>query len=96
MADVPPEERAAQFRCVIALVSPKGAEELVEGICSGVIIEEERGSGGFGYDPLFLVPHLGKTFAELSTEEKNRISHRGKALQQVLPIVREWLEQGLI
>ncbi|NLY52937.1 MAG: XTP/dITP diphosphatase [Firmicutes bacterium] len=96
MADVPPGERKAQFRCVIALVSPKGAERLVEGICSGVIVEEERGSGGFGYDPLFLVPHLGKTFAELSTEEKNRISHRGKALQQVLPIVREWLEHGLI
>jgi XTP/dITP diphosphohydrolase len=96
MADVPSQERRAQFRCVIALVSPKGAEQLVEGICSGVIIEEERGSGGFGYDPLFLVPHLGKTFAELSMEEKNRISHRGKALQRVLPIVREWLEQGLI
>jgi len=96
LAGVPREHRTAQFRSVIALVSPKGAERLVEGVCRGVIIEEERGSGGFGYDPLFLVPHLGKTFAELSMEEKNRISHRGRALQQVVPIIREWLEQGLL
>jgi XTP/dITP diphosphohydrolase len=96
LAEVPSEERQAQFRCVIALVSRTGAESLVEGTCQGVIIEEERGSGGFGYDPLFLLPHLGKTFAELSMEEKNELSHRGKALQQVLPIVQEWLEQGLI
>ena len=96
LAEVPSEERQAQFRCVIALVSRTGAESLVEGTCQGVIIEKERGSGGFGYDPLFLLPHLGKTFAELSMEEKNELSHRGKALQQVLPIVQEWLEQGLI
>ena len=96
LAEVPSEERQAQFRCVIALVSRTGAESLVEGTCQGVIIEEERGSGGFGYDPLFLLPHLGKTFAELSMEEKNELSHRGKALQQVLPIVQEWLEQGLV
>ena len=96
LAEVPSEERQAQFRCVIVLVSRTGAESLVEGTCQGVIIEEERGSGGFGYDPLFLLPHLGKTFAELSMEEKNELSHRGKALQQVLPIVQEWLEQGLI
>ncbi|NLJ69240.1 MAG: XTP/dITP diphosphatase [Firmicutes bacterium] len=96
LAEVPSEERQAQFRCVIALVSRTGAESLVEGTCQGVIIEKERGSGGFGYDPLFLLPHLGKTFAELSMEEKNELSHRGKALQQVLPIVQEWLEQGLV
>ena len=70
MADVPPGERKAQFRCVIALVSPKGAERLVEGICSGVIIEEERGSGGFGYDPLFWCPTLVRPL--LSCRQRRR------------------------
>ena len=96
MEGVSPKERTARFRCAIALVSPSGDERLVEGVCPGVIIDKPQGSGGFGYDPLFMVPHLGKTFAELSGDEKNSISHRGKALWKALPVIREWLEDGLI
>lgn len=96
MEGVSPIDRTARFRCAIALVSPSGDERLVEGVCPGVIIDKPQGSGGFGYDPLFMVPHLGKTFAELSGDEKNSISHRGKALWKALPVIREWLEDGLI
>jgi XTP/dITP diphosphohydrolase len=80
LGGVPSTQRGATFRCVIALVSPEGKEKWVEGVCRGVIGATERGSQGFGYDPLFLLPELGKTLAELSLEEKNRISHRGRAL----------------
>jgi XTP/dITP diphosphohydrolase len=77
--------RGAEFICSLALVDLQaGADRValaVEGRCRGEILLEERGSGGFGYDPLFLVPDLGKTFAELSREEKSRVSHRGKALR---------------
>lgn len=85
---VPEELRTARFRCVIALVD-NGREELFEGICEGKIIDAPRGLGGFGYDPIFLVPELGKTFAEISLAEKNRISHRGRALRKL----REFLEE---
>ena len=90
------KDRTARFRCVIALVNPSGHERLVEGVCSGLIIDKPQGSGGFGYDPLFMVPDTGMTFAQLSSDEKNRISHRGKALQEALPIISQWLEEGLI
>lgn len=78
--DVPDERRTARFRCTIALVSPDGAVFIDEGTCEGIIAREPRGDGGFGYDPLFVVPELGKTFAELPAEEKDRISHRARAL----------------
>ena len=90
------KDRTARFRCVIALVNPSGHERLVEGVCLGLIIDKPQGSGGFGYDPLFMVPDTGMTFAQLSSDEKNRISHRGKALQEALPIISQWLEEGLI
>jgi XTP/dITP diphosphohydrolase len=77
---VPSPQRGAVFRCVIAVVDPQGRESSIEGTCRGVIGEKERGSQGFGYDPLFIIPELGKTLAEFPLEEKNRISHRGKAL----------------
>ena len=77
---VPPARRTARFRCVIALAGPARAEKVVEGVAEGVIAEAPRGSGGFGYDPVFLYPPLGRTFAELSDEEKARVSHRGLAL----------------
>ncbi len=96
MQGVCPEKKAARFRCAIALVSRCGPEQLVEGSCPGLIIDRPQGTGGFGYDPLFMVPDLGKTFAELSSEEKSRISHRGRALQKTLPILREWLKRGYI
>lgn len=80
LAHVPPENRGAQFRCVMALAVPGGDVHFAEGICRGIIGFEPRGDQGFGYDPLFIVPELGKTFAELGPEVKNRIGHRARAL----------------
>lgn len=74
------EERRARFICVIAISDPRGNVCTVEGTCEGRIDFEERGTGGFGYDPLFIPEGYSQTFAELSREEKNRISHRGQAL----------------
>jgi XTP/dITP diphosphohydrolase len=79
MASVPPERRDGRFRCVIALASPHGNLSLFQGTCAGTIAVQPRGAGGFGYDPIFLLPHLGRTMAELSPEEKNRVSHRARA-----------------
>ena len=82
MRDVPESRRQAQFRTVVAFAHD-GNVETVEGICRGVITTEPRGSNNFGYDPVFYVPDLGKTMAEMTLEEKNRISHRGRALQEI-------------
>lgn len=90
--------RRAQFHCVISIAVPSGPALTYEGSCEGVILEQSRGSSGFGYDPLFYFEELGKTFAELSMAEKNSVSHRGKALadlQNELPKVLKWLEQRL-
>ena len=73
-------QRTARFRCVVALAGPGRAEQVVEGVAEGVIATAPRGSGGFGYDPVFFYPPLGRTFAEISDEEKARVSHRGRAL----------------
>jgi XTP/dITP diphosphohydrolase len=81
LRDVPSERRTARFRCVIALVDPDGAEHVVEGTAEGVIAEAPRGAGGFGYDPVFFSPPLGRTFGELTEAEKARVSHRGAALR---------------
>lgn len=80
LADVPAPRRIARFRCVIALVDPAGPEHLLEGTAEGVILDAPRGRGGFGYDPLFFYPPLGRTFAELSEAEKAEVSHRGRAV----------------
>ncbi|MBO8141774.1 MAG: RdgB/HAM1 family non-canonical purine NTP pyrophosphatase [Firmicutes bacterium] len=80
LASVPPERRTARFVCAIAIAAPGGRTWVDEGVCEGLVAMAPRGDGGFGYDPLFVVAGLGKTFAELSTGEKNRISHRAKAL----------------
>jgi len=77
--NVPTERRNARFRCVMALVGP-GVEQWWEGVAEGLITEDKRGHSGFGYDPVFWSPELGKTFAEASSEDKNRVSHRGRAL----------------
>ena len=77
---VPRERRAARFVCVLAFVGPDGREEVVRGELEGRITEEPAGIGGFGYDPVFFSPEAGKTLAELSPEEKNRISHRRRAV----------------
>jgi XTP/dITP diphosphohydrolase len=84
LSGIPPEGRTAAFVCAMALVAPDGACREFSGRLSGRILEGPRGSGGFGYDPLFLVPEYGKTLAELSLDIKNRISHRGVALRQVI------------
>ena len=72
----------ARFRCVIAIARDGGAPELHAGACEGVIIAQPRGENGFGYDPVFLLPEFGKTMAELSDAEKNRVSHRGQAARK--------------
>ena len=88
---VPKEKRTARFRCVIAVATPDGAVRTAEGQCEGQILPAPRGQNGFGYDPLFLLPELGRTFAELSPEEKNRLSHRGLALRAARKILQEIL-----
>jgi len=75
--------RKAAFECVISIAVPAGPALTYEGRCEGEITETPRGDGGFGYDPVFFYPPLGKTFAEISLQEKNRVSHRGRALAEV-------------
>ena len=81
LAGVPPEKRTARFRCVVAIVDPAGREHLAEGVVEGLIAEAPRGTGGFGYDPVFVYPPLGRTFAELLPSEKARVDHRGRAVR---------------
>ena len=83
LAHLPVSERTARFVCCIALVYPDGRELTVRGETEGLIIDEARGEGGFGYDPYFYYAPFGKTFSELSAEEKNAISHRGKAIAKL-------------
>jgi XTP/dITP diphosphohydrolase len=83
LVGVPWEKRSARFRCVIAVAPPGGRVELCSGECRGLITFEPVGRGGFGYDPVFYLPGLAKTMAELPPEEKNRISHRGQAARRV-------------
>jgi len=92
LRDVPPSQRTARFICTIAVATPAGELYFARGACEGIILEEPRGSGGFGYDPLFYIPYLQKTFAELSVEEKNPVSHRGRALQQAVTIIRQLIK----
>ena len=80
---VPVEKRTARFVCVIAAVLPDGSTKVVRKTIEGYIGYEEKGENGFGYDPIFMVPEYNKTTAELTMEEKNKISHRGKALQSM-------------
>jgi len=87
LKDVPWSERTAHFRCVIALASPGKEIELYYGDCSGLILFEPRGKSGFGYDPVFYIPSLDMTMAELTMESKNRISHRGLAAQEVYRVL---------
>ena len=84
---VPDAQRTARFVCVIAIAEPGGAAHLVRGECHGRIIREPRGSSGFGYDPVFLVPELGLTLAELSPAQKNTVSHRARAAQQARSVL---------
>lgn len=83
-----PRPWSARFRCAVAIALPSGEVHFTEGVCPGEIIPEERGRGGFGYDPVFLIPSLNKTMAELSMQEKNRISHRALAVRAAIPLLR--------
>jgi XTP/dITP diphosphohydrolase len=73
----------------VAVVLPSGEMQITTGQCNGVIIPEERGSNGFGYDPIFFIPEIGHTMAELGMDEKNRLSHRALAIQNAIPILKE-------
>jgi XTP/dITP diphosphohydrolase len=86
-----PRPWTARFRCVIALVSPPGQVQYTEGVCPGEVIPQERGQNGFGYDPIFLLPELGRTMAELEPGEKNRLSHRARAVLAARPLLQEMI-----
>jgi len=85
---VPWEERSACFRCVIAIAVPDGQVELCSGECRGIITLEPKGEQGFGYDPIFYLPELGKVMAELPLEVKNEVSHRGQAARKVPQVLK--------
>ena len=83
-----PRPWSAHFHATIAIALPSGGVELAEGNCYGEIIPEERGTGGFGYDPIFLLTDLGHTMAELDMRQKNRLSHRAQAVMNGMPILK--------
>ena len=82
-----PRPWSARFRATVAVAGPDGSVDWAQGLCEGQIIPQERGSGGFGYDPIFFMPELGQTMAELPEETKNRLSHRARAVQAARPIL---------
>jgi XTP/dITP diphosphohydrolase len=86
---VPDEKRQARFICTIVISDPDGNVEVAEGICPGKINLAETGDGGFGYDPIFYLPQYGKTFSELTQDEKNKVSHRGAALRAAIAILKK-------
>lgn len=88
-----PRPWLARFRAAIAIAVPRGSVQVVEGVCPGEIISEDRGTGGFGYDPIFLIPELGRTMAELSMDEKNRLSHRARAIMKARPLLEAMLKK---
>jgi XTP/dITP diphosphohydrolase len=91
VADLPDDRRGAAFICAAALVTPDGTERVVEGRLDGVLVREPRGSGGFGYDPIFLPAGETRTTAELPPADKDAISHRGRALRALAPHLRATL-----
>jgi len=93
------KNRKATFQCVLSIAVPSGPALTYEGMCEGILLEKRQGISGFGYDPIFYFENLGKTFAECSMEEKNKVSHRGKALAELkaeFPQVLKWLNQRLL
>jgi XTP/dITP diphosphohydrolase len=92
LALLPDDRRAAYYVCTAALADPAGDVQAVfEGRCHGIIIKEPRGNGGFGYDPLFLIPEYHRTFGELSARAKHVLSHRARALERLRPMIRQLL-----
>lgn len=96
LSDVPDEHRGAQFVCAAALVTPSGEEHVTTGVMRGALLREPRGSGGFGYDPIFLPDGETRSAAELPPEAKNAISHRGKAFRQLAPLIAKVLTEPSI
>jgi len=94
LKDVSPDKRTARFRCVIAICWEDGSTETVEGVAEGFISEEAEGSSGFGYDPIFFYPPAGKRFSQMTMDEKNVVSHRGKALQEVRTVIMRRLNES--
>ena len=92
LSDAKEGERSARFVCVISLVLPDGREFVERGVVEGLIGYEQKGENGFGYDPIFYLPEYGKTSAELSPEEKNKISHRGKALSAMKKLIMDLVD----
>lgn len=92
LKNVPTDERTANFHCSLVLVAPDKEPLAVEGKVKGYILEEPKGEHGFGYDPLFYVPELEKSMAELTSEEKNEISHRANAIKQLEEELTDWLQ----
>lgn len=88
------DDRQAFFECAIALASPQGIKKCVRGTCEGLLLTKDRGGGGFGYDSLFVKHGYSKTFAEIGESVKNRISHRRKALDKILPSLESLMETG--
>lgn len=89
LAGAPERRRVARYRCVLAFLrTPDAKPAVCHGDCTGRILEAPRGSGGFGYDPVFFSEELGKTFGEATAEEKDRVSHRGRALRALAPILK--------
>jgi XTP/dITP diphosphohydrolase len=89
LENVPIDKRNAKFVCAAVLVFPDGKTYMVKEECKGIIKFQPKGKSGFGYDPIFLVPEYGKTFAELGNKIKNQISHRGKAMRRMIEIIKE-------
>jgi XTP/dITP diphosphohydrolase len=96
LMDVPPNKRTARFLTIAAIALPADGIQVAKGTLDGIIAEEASGTSGFGYDPVFLVPELGVTLAQLSADQKNRISHRAKAFTQVREIVKNYDPQLLV
>jgi len=84
-----PHPWTARFRATVAIASPSGHVKLATGLCEGEIIPDERGKNGFGYDPIFFIPEINHTMAELGLQDKNRLSHRARAVQNAIPIIKE-------
>ena len=91
LENVADPDRNARFRCCMALVLPDGREFVTEGAMEGIIAREPKGINGFGYDPILFIPEYNRTSAELSSEEKNNISHRGEALRKMIEVIKKEL-----
>lgn len=89
MKNVPDEKRTARFKSVICIIDMNGSISLTEGVCNGIITHEPIGDNGFGYDPIFYIPNLNRTMAQLTSSEKNAVSHRGIALRLAVDIIKK-------